>query len=163
MTVKLRSRLLLPINPAGSILLGLYTIVWGFWIANPWWNVFDRAALYSGMQDLAPEWIWGTVAVLSSLVTLYGAIRPSYRAFILGALILGWHWAMVALMYFWGDWQSTGGITSGMVCTYAMYIYLNVRVNRIGTPEQQLDEEHMIVPDSHLDDAGGRSESQGVS
>lgn len=147
MTMSLKNRMLLPINPTGSILLGLYTILWGFWISNPWWDVFDRAELYSGMQDLAPEWLWGAAAVAASIVTLYGAIKPSYRSFTIGALILAWHWGMVSLMYFLGDWQNTGGITSALIFTYAVYIFVNVRVNRIGTPEQQLDEQHTAMLD----------------
>jgi hypothetical protein len=129
MVRKLIQALLWPINTTAIILLAIYTVVWGFWLANPWWHAFNRAALYSEMADFAPEWAWGFFAVFCGLVTAYGAIHPSYRALVIGAGAAFIHWLLIAIFYFWGDWQNTGGITSLTFAIYAAYTYLNVRVN----------------------------------
>lgn len=125
----LAKAMLQPINPAASILLGGYTVLWGLWVVNPWWSVFAAADLYSVMATIAPEWAFGCFALLCGSAMVYGAHRRSYYAFTNGAVAVGFHWFLICLCYFLGDWQNTGGITALMLAVYASYLYLNVRVN----------------------------------
>lgn len=128
-TEKLAHALLLPINPTAVIILGVYTVVWGFWLLNPFWTVFTQASLYSVLAALAPEWFWGSLAVICGSFTVYGAIRRRYKPLVRGAAISGWHWLMIATFYFMGDPFNTGGITALTFCIYAAFVYLNLRVN----------------------------------
>lgn len=121
--------LLKPINPAGAIILGVYTFVWGVWVANPFWTVFTQASLYSVMSSIAPEVFWGLLAMACGLAVIYGAVKRSYGAIIFGASVGGWHWFMIASFYLLGDIYNTGGITSLTFAIYAVFIYLNVKVN----------------------------------
>lgn len=121
--------LLLPINPAAVILLGIYTIVWGFWVANPFWSVFNQAQLYGVLATVAPEVFWGCLAMFCGSVTAYGAIKRHYQPLVNGAAIAGWHWLMIATFYFLGDPLNTGGITALIFAVYSVFIYLNIRVN----------------------------------
>lgn len=73
--------------------------------------------------------MWGLIAVACGLVTIRGAVKRSYRALTVGAGIAGWHWLMISIFYFLGDWQNTGGITSLIFAIYAAFIYLNIKVN----------------------------------
>jgi hypothetical protein len=123
-------RLLLPANPSAIILMGLYTILWGLWLINPWWDVFTSADLYSRMSELAPEWLWGLTAIMTGATIVYGAVRPSYKTLCVGAVVGGWHWLMSSAMYFMGNWQNTGGITSLFISLYSVFIYINIRANR---------------------------------
>jgi len=125
----LAQALLKPVNTAAIILLGIYTVLWGFWIGNPWWDVFGTAPIYREMSHIAPEWVWGTVAIVCGLMTAYGAWRPSYRTLTIGSGIAFAHWLTIAIFYFIGDWHNTGGITSLTFAIYAAFIYLNIRVN----------------------------------
>lgn len=134
---KLARALLLPINPAVVVLLGIYTVVWGFWVANPFWTVFTQAPLYNALDSIwfvaasgiSPEVFWGTIAMLCGAVTTYGAIRRSYRSLITGATVIGWHWFMISIMYFIGDAANTGGITALLMAVYGAFLFLNIRVN----------------------------------
>jgi len=126
---KLAQALLLPINPAAVIILGIYTVVWGFWVANPVWEVFSHAILYSKMAAFMPEWVWGLVAIVMGSITIYGAVKRNYAALVRGAATSGFYWLIVCVFYFAGDWASTGGITSLVFAVYAAFIYLNIRVN----------------------------------
>lgn len=131
---KLAKALLLPINPAAVILLGIYTTVWGFWLASPFWSVFTQAPLYNTLATLPPavippEYFWGAIAIVCGLITVYGAIKRHYRPLIVGAVVAGWHWFMISVFYFMGDWQNTGGITALIFAVYAAFIYINIRVN----------------------------------
>lgn len=121
--------LLLPINPAAIIILGVYTIVWGLWLINPFWTVFTQAALYSDLARLAPEAFWGALAIACGSATTYGAVTRTYRPLIFGAVVAGWHWFMISVLYFMGDWHNTGGITALAFAIYAAFVYLNIRTN----------------------------------
>lgn len=126
---KLAEALLLPINTAAVIILGVYTVIWGAWLANPWTNVFTHAALYSVLGSLAPELFWGCLAISCGLITIHGAMTRRYRPLMWGSSISGWHWTMIAVFYFIGDPINTGGITALTFAVYSAYIYLNIRVN----------------------------------
>lgn len=128
-TEKLAEALLLPINPAAVIILGIYTVVWGIWVANPLWSVFNHATLYASMASFMPEYAWGILAIVMGTVTIYGAVKRHYPALVRGAATSGLFWFVVAIFYFIGDAASTGGITALVFAVYAAFIYLNIRVN----------------------------------
>ena len=121
--------LLLPINPALVVLLGIYTVVWGLWIANPWWDVFPTATLYSQMALIAPEWVWGGIAIAAGIVVIIGAMVRSFGALTRGSGVAFLHWFIISIMYFMGDPLNTGGITSLVIALYAACIYWNIRIN----------------------------------
>lgn len=126
---KLAEALLLPINPSAVIILGLYTVLWGLWVLNPWAAVFGHAALYHIMAGLAPEPFWGGLAILCGIITTYGAYARSYHPLIWGSVVAFLHWFTIACLYFIGDPVNTGGITALTFAIYAAYIYLNIHVN----------------------------------
>jgi hypothetical protein len=39
------------------------------------------------------------------------------------------HWLTIAILYFMGDWTSTGGITSLTFAFYAALVWVNIKVN----------------------------------
>lgn len=135
----LAGALLKPINPAASIILGVYTIIWGLWVINPIWSVFARAPLYAVMASLAPEYVWGAFALLCGSAMVFGATRRSFRALTNGAIAVWFHWLLIGVCYFLGDWQSTGGITAIMLAVYAGFVYLNIRVNYKESKELPVD------------------------
>lgn len=122
--------LLQPINTSAVILLGIYTIVWGLWMVAPW-SVFPDAGLYDQMRALAPEQVWGTIAIICGSFTAYGAYRPSYKTLTIGAGMAFSHWFIISILYFMGNWRNTGGITAATFALYAAYVYLNIRVNKL--------------------------------
>jgi len=121
--------LLLPINPALVVLLGIYTVVWGLWIANPFWDVFSTAPLYSAMANIAAEYIWGGIAIAAGIVTIVGAVVRNYGTLTRGAAVAFLHWFVISIMYFMGDPLNTGGITSLVIASYAAVVYWNIRIN----------------------------------
>lgn len=131
---KLAEALLLPINPAAVVLLGIYTVLWGFWVANPFWTVFTQAALYNKLAavfvfGIPPEIFWGVIAMFCGTITIYGAVKRSYYPLVRGAAIAFFHWLVICVMYFLGDPANTGGITALIFAVYAAFVYLNIRVN----------------------------------
>ncbi len=127
---KIARALLRPINPSVIIILGIYTVVWGLWIVNPFWSVFSHAPLYAAMAAFASEYFWGWTAIISGLFIIRGALKPSYYNIQLGAFIGFFHWIVITVFYFAADWQSTGGITSLTFAVYSAIVWLNIKVNR---------------------------------
>lgn len=119
-----------PINGASVVIIASYTFVWGFWVFNTIWDVFTRAPLYSELASVAPEWAWGLTAVVVGLIMLYGVFRPSYGSVTRASFFGFMFWLAIAVGYFLGDWQNTGGITAAMLALSCAYVYLNVRINR---------------------------------
>ena len=127
---KVALSLLKPINPSLIIILGVYTVVWGLWILNPFWDVFASAPLYSQMAHIANEYVWGGIAITAGLIITRGATKPSYSNIQIGAIVAFFHWFTISILYFVGDWMNTGGITALMLAVYSGIVWLNIKVNR---------------------------------
>jgi hypothetical protein len=117
-----------PINSVLIIILGVYTLVWGLWVINPFWNVFTQASLYSQMATY-PEWAWGAFATISGIGIIYGVYKGSNKSLRSGAGIAYFHWLIISIMYFMGDWKNTGGITALAFAVYALVVFLALRKN----------------------------------
>jgi hypothetical protein len=81
------------------------------------------------MAHLAPEYIWGVVAIFSGTVIMRGALKPSAPNLQLGAFVGFFHWFVVGCMYLVGDWMNTGGITSLTFAIYSAIVWVNIKVN----------------------------------
>lgn len=126
----LATNILKPVNTAAIIILGVYTFLWGFWVGNPFWTVFDQAPLYDWMESIGPEAFWGGLAMAVGALMVHGVMKHSYKSLITGALVGYFHWLVISIMYFGGDWENTGGITSLIVSIYCGFIWLNITKNK---------------------------------
>lgn len=127
---RLAVALLKPVNEVVTAMLGVYTITWGLWVANPWIDTFTHTALYSQLLDVIPaEWVWGIFACVFGLLTLVGLLRHLPKTLFSGAGASGIHWFVITIFYFMGDISNTGGITALFICILSGYIYLNCKIN----------------------------------
>jgi hypothetical protein len=121
--------MLQPINTAATIILAIFTLVWGVWIGNPFWSLFDTSSVYNTMAFL-PEYFWGGVAALCGAGMIWGVLRNSYNSLKMSSVIGFYHWIAITVLFFLGDWRGTGGITALLIASYCGFIYLNLRVNK---------------------------------
>ena len=126
--------MLRPINPYSTVILGVFTALWGMWVLLPW-PVFEHAALFSRMDQFAPEWAWGGWATLCGLLIVFALMDGDKKplSFALGFAV--WHWWTVSYMLWWGDWQNTGGLTYSFIAIFTTYAYLNFKINFIRNDE----------------------------
>lgn len=118
-----------PINTAAISLMAVYTILWGFWVGNPFWDVFEQSTMYDKMSVAFPEAAWGTFALLIGIGMLLGVVVNSKRSLSWGSFVGFMHWLVISGLYVWSDWQNTAGLTGLMVAVYCAYIYLNIKIN----------------------------------
>lgn len=116
-----------PINKVAAATLSAYTFLWGVWLASPFWNVFDSAHVFSWLDSVMPETVWGVLAMSVGAIMSYGLARSSENSLTIGAFVGFLHWLIIGFGYFLGDWRSTGGITSLAMAIYCAAIYLNLR------------------------------------
>jgi hypothetical protein len=126
----IKSALFKPINKAAISIMGVFTVLWGLWVANPMWAVFTQAPIFHIMAFLAPEWAWGIAAILVGITMLWGVFKMQYRPLIFGARSGFYFWIFASITFFIGDWKNTGGITLLMIALYCGYIALNLSINR---------------------------------
>jgi uncharacterized YccA/Bax inhibitor family protein len=127
---RIAESILEPINPSLIIVLGFYTILWGLWLANPFWSVFPYSGVFAVMGRFATEAVWGIIAVFAGILIARGAIKPNYDNLVVGALVGFFHWLIIAMFYFAGNWHSTAGLTALVFATYSALIWVNVKVNK---------------------------------
>lgn len=120
--------MLKPINASTTVILGVYTALWGGWLLGTW-SVFGTAPIFDTLSDIGPEWAWGITAVLVGIAVLVGALRPSYGSLMRGTGVCGAFWLFIGINTLVGDWQNTAGLTYLFVATYSWFAYLNVKVN----------------------------------
>lgn len=120
--------MLQPINTAAVIILGVFTTIWGFWVGNPFWSIFDHAPIYEAMSIL-PEYFWGGIAFACGVGMIIGVLYNSYTSIKTSAIVGFYHWTAISIFFFAGEWQATGGITAATIAIYCGFIYLNLRVN----------------------------------
>lgn len=122
---KIAAAMLKPISPSIVFILGLYTIVWGLWLINPWFSVFSTSVVYVAMASLMPEWVWGGVAILTGLCICKNPTTNSFGAFI-GFM----HWLIVGILYLVAQASSTFGITALTFAIYSGLLWLNIKCNK---------------------------------
>jgi hypothetical protein len=128
--LKLANRLSKPINTAAIVIMGVYTMLWGLWIGNPFWKVFPESPQYRWMAEVMPEMAWGIIAFVVGAIMCYGVIRDSFHSLSIGSFIGASYWGLIATGYYIGDWRDTAGLTKTMTCLYCCFIFLNIRMNR---------------------------------
>ena len=130
-TDRIAQGLLRPINPYSTLILGFFTALWGLWVLLPQWSVFEHAQLFSRMAQFCPEWAWGSWAMTAGILIIVGVARGFYKSLSWALGFTVWHWATVASMLWWGDWQNTGGLTYTAIAVFTTYAYLNIKVNQV--------------------------------
>lgn len=120
-----------PVAPAVIQALALYTLIWGVWVINPFWEVFSQAGLYSGLSGVAPEAAWGGFAIVCGIAGMFSLRRHWPKVTSAASMAISLHWAIVSLFYFMGDWQNTGGITALFLSILSAAVYLNVMQTQV--------------------------------
>lgn len=127
---KIADVLLKPVSEAVTAQLGIYTILWGLWVLNPFIDTFSAADVYSQLLAFIPfEWAWALIAIFFGIITLMGLAKHKPRPVFLGAAASAVYWFIIAIFYMMGDLASTNGLSALFLAVLSTYIYLNCKLN----------------------------------
>lgn len=105
---------------------------WGVWLTSPWWTAFSPVIFYRGLIAMAPEYVWGIVAMgigICHLVALL-MINDSPRRLRLRRMIVAFEfifWVIVSIGYL-PVWQSTAMVIYPGLAALAAWCYLRMAV-----------------------------------
>lgn len=127
---RLAAKMIEPLRPAAVFNAGLFTLFWGLWTANPFWQVFNDDRVYRGLSELFPEWFWGVIAILSGTCMLLGLFVKSYKMLLSSSAVAGWFWTTVGIFLIIEQWRSPLCLVALMATASNALIYLNLRINK---------------------------------
>lgn len=108
------------------LLLGFFTVLWGFWLVAPGWDVFGRAKQYELLRMLATEYVWGGVAMILGIILMSAAWSRRPDPIRISSLILFYFWGWVATSYLWSDWRILAWIPATFFSIIHGYAYVNL-------------------------------------
>jgi hypothetical protein len=143
--VRLRDRLFYLLWEADfepmEALLALRTVAWGFWLLLPWETFQMAPVTYGAFGTLAPEPVWGAVALLVGLFQVAASLADSGRLRAPASVAAAMLWHLIAAMYFVSNTQTVAGISHLLTAMGAGWVALRVWVaclNQAKTPRPSL-------------------------
>ncbi len=119
-----------PMNRAGFGIMGGFMIVWGAWIASPFWSALGSAEIFSVVLLHAPEWSVGLIALSIGASIIRYLVIGCFKRLQFVAGITMYFWALFSICCLVGDWQNPGWITYLVLALYSTFVYENIRINR---------------------------------
>ena len=94
---------------------------WGAWLVIPTFDVFSRG-FYIGMAALAPESVWGGIAIAAAVLQLYGRLTGRRALIRFGAtgIAMLWWFADGALMV--QNWRFASTITYASLGALSLFV-----------------------------------------
>jgi len=96
-------------------LMVAYLLVWGFWIASPWWTIYDSTPTFRMLSTIAPAWVVGGLPILSALLLSIAYRLRLWRLRWAVLFFLVGFFQFVAVLYFLSNPVSPAWITNTLV------------------------------------------------
>lgn len=89
------------------------TTIWGFWLANPYWDTFTKSPSYDPMAAVAPEAVWGLFILgMGGVQIVMLALRLLWPRRII-AFVAMFVWLWIAVMFWQSNYQTTAAPVYG--------------------------------------------------
>jgi hypothetical protein len=113
-----------PISRFNILLSGIYSFMWGLWVATPTWDVFNRSPIYESLNWAGSELIWGGVQMLVGIALVFAAFDNIH--WMKWATFAGFvSWMLVSLGFAFSDWHNPGMWVAGFISATNAYMFLN--------------------------------------
>jgi hypothetical protein len=108
---------------------GLGLLLWGLWIAIPYWDTFYTSSVYANLSRIPiPENIQGIIVMCVGLAVMYGVFFGSTRVRKLTTFWAACIWMFLSAMFILANFKSTATITYPMLSASAIWAYWRVAV-----------------------------------
>lgn len=113
-----------PISRFNILLSGVYSFMWGLWVAVPNWNVFQHSAIYDVLNWAGSEVTWGGVQMLVGIILIFATFDSIH--WMKWATFAGFvSWTLISLGFLFSDWQNPGMWVAGFIAATNAYMFLN--------------------------------------
>jgi NhaP-type Na+/H+ or K+/H+ antiporter len=119
---RLAERLLQPVNTSVISILGVFNILFGFWITLPF-RSFDVD------YDLLPELFLGPSTMFVGLIIVYASFKENMDILRIGTGAGFFEWVALMGVFIYMDWRSPWWIVALMIGSYCGFVYTNLKVN----------------------------------
>ncbi len=116
-----------PMNPAGRVLMGAWTIAWGIWFASPFWDVYDTSIVYEHMMKSAPEYVWGLAGILIGLYVFVSSLKDSKVHVYWSTFLMFYFWLIIDVFMWSSNFRATQPLMIFFICLYCAWIHLNIK------------------------------------
>lgn len=115
-----------PISRFSVFIAGIYSFMWGLWVATPAWDAFPTSEIYEYLAWSGSEITWGSIQMLVGICLLIAAFDS--RKAMKWASFAGFvSWFLVAFSFIIADWQNAGMWVTGYIAANHAYFYLNLK------------------------------------
>lgn len=105
----------------------LLLMFYGLWLMAPWWNVFEISSIYNEMSMVAPEWLWGLIALMAGVIKFIGALHNRRQWLRISSMAGFLMWGVIAACYLIAQWHSPTWIIALFLSIQAAHHYLMVK------------------------------------
>ena len=111
-----------------EFVVALYALVWGLWLLSPFWNAFPSSGVFSEMQALAPQWVWGASVTSIALFQMLVLLTNNVSLRLVSSFITMFLFISLSILAAFGNYQSTAAPTYFVmgVCAWLAYTELLV-------------------------------------
>lgn len=109
---------------------GFLALLWGLWLLNPHWFVFDTSPSFRAMEQVAPEWQWGGAITAVALIHVCGIAWHSLRLRSVAAALVCLLWIFIAAPIIYANPRSTATIIYPWLAFTAAWTYWRLTLER---------------------------------
>lgn len=62
-----------------EMILGIFLLLWGFWILSPWWSSYGSTPSWRVLALISPAWLTGGLPILAALLLLVAQYTRWYK------------------------------------------------------------------------------------
>lgn len=108
-------------------------IAWSVWLFGSW-NTFESSLSYSGLDQIAPEWLWAVLIGSIGAFQSISLIRYDGKPRQLATLFSGSLWLFFSCSFVLSDSSAATFITFGIMSVSSFWAYI-----RLGLPEEEVE------------------------
>lgn len=109
-----------------ELILGGFLLLFGFWIASPWWSTYNATPAFRTLSVISPAWLTGMLPMLSALLLLFAKYKK-WRKLRNGVLFfLVGYFLFCSILFFVSSPASTAWIVyTTMAMLFAHPLFFN--------------------------------------
>ena len=108
--------------------MGVYLLLWGGWLASPWWSTYASTPSWRVVALLVPAWVMGSFPIASAFLLILAHHKRWHKLRHTVLLFLVGYFQFSALLFLIANPWAVGWITYTMVAAlFAFLLFSNLK------------------------------------